>query len=86
MTNTHTPLDRLDRIEALLADTAEITIAHSDILTRLETTVANHDAALIRIENAISQLITQVTDNNTRIREIFEYLYAERPNGRGEQQ
>lgn len=89
--------DRLDRIEALLADTADLVVAHNEVLTRLEGTVTRHDEALTRIESAIAQLTTstnqaitlasensrQIAVANQRIQEILEYLYAERPNGRG---
>jgi Mn-containing catalase len=51
--------ERLDRIEALLADTADVTLSHGEILANLVTTVSNHDSALSRIENALNQLTTQ---------------------------
>ncbi|KAB8316127.1 hypothetical protein SD81_028510 [Tolypothrix campylonemoides VB511288] len=69
MTNAEPPSSRLDRLEAILSDTAELVLAH--------------DEALNRIENAIEQLTTRVAENNQRIEQILEYLFRERPNGRG---
>jgi len=60
--------DRLDRIEKILENTAEIVLAH--------------DEALTRIEAAIQQLVETTTQNSQRIEQILEYLFRERPNGR----
>jgi len=60
--------DRLDRIEEILENTAEIVLAH--------------DEALSRIESAIQQLVETTTQNSQRIEQILEYLFRERPNGR----
>lgn len=60
--------DRLDRIEEILENTAEIVLAH--------------DEALSRIEAAIQQLVETTTQNSQRIEQILEYLFRERPNGR----
>ena len=63
---------RLDQLTALMEDTAEVVLAH--------------DTALTRIETAIAQLVTTTTQNSQRIEQILEYLFRERPNGRGNQQ
>lgn len=68
MTNAEPPSSRLDRIEAILSDTADLVLAH--------------DEALNRIESAIEQLTTRVAENSERIEQILEYLFRERPNGR----
>lgn len=95
--NSESINNRLDRIEATLADVADLTLAHDEVLLRLEETASQHDEALTRIESAIAQLtastnqainlatqaISMASENNLRIREILEYLYQERPNGRG---
>lgn len=60
--------DRLDRIEEILENTAEIVLAH--------------DEALTRIESAIQQLVETTTQNSQRIEQILEYLFREHPNGR----
>jgi len=60
--------DRLNRIEEILENTAEIVLAH--------------DEALTRIEAAIQQLVETTTQNSQRIEQILEYLFRERPNGR----
>jgi len=72
---------RLDRIEALLADVA---LQNADVIAR-------HDEALTRIETALERLtdrvdnLTSVTATNShRIEQILEYLFRERPNGRGD--
>lgn len=62
---------RLDQLTTLMEDTAEVVLAH--------------DAALTRIEAAISQLVTTTTQNSERIEQILEYLFRERPNGRSNQ-
>ena len=59
---------RLNRIEEILENTAEIVLAH--------------DEALTRIEAAIQQLVETTTQNSQRIKQILEYLFRERPNGR----
>ncbi len=63
--------DRLDQLTALMEDTAEVVLAH--------------DEALTRIESAIQQLVTTTAQNSQRIEMILEYLFQERPNGRGNQ-
>ncbi|NEQ24765.1 MAG: hypothetical protein F6K28_37815 [Microcoleus sp. SIO2G3] len=75
---------RLDRIEALLADVAEVVLQNADVTAR-------HDEALTRIETALERLtdrvdnLTSVTAiNSQRIEQILEYLFRERPNGRGD--
>jgi methyl-accepting chemotaxis protein len=60
--------DRLDRIEEILENTAEIVLAHNEALTRIEA--------------AIHQLVETTTQNSQRIEQILEYLFRERPNGR----
>ncbi len=88
---------RLDRLETLLAEVgdvvlqnAEVTANHSAILTRLENSASRHDEALTRIEGALEQLTNRVdtlaavtAQNNDRMEQILEYLFRERPNGRG---
>lgn len=59
---------RLDQLTVLMESTADVVLAH--------------DAALTRIETAISQLVTTTTQNSERIEQIIEYLFRERPNGR----
>jgi hypothetical protein len=68
MTNAEPPSGRLDRLEEILADTADLVLAH--------------DEALSRIESALEQLTNRVAENNQRIEQILEYLFRERPNGR----
>ncbi len=68
MTNAEPPSGRLDRLEEILADTADLVLAH--------------DEALSRIESALEQLTDRVAENNQRIEQILEYLFRERPNGR----
>ncbi len=60
--------DRLDRIEEILENTAEIVLVHNEALTRIEA--------------AIQQLVETTTQNSQRIEQILEYLFRERPNGR----
>ncbi len=84
MTNAEPPSSRLDQIEAILAQVADVTLQNSEVATR-------HDEALNRIENALERLTNRVdalttvtTQNNQRIEQILEYLFRERPNGRGD--
>ena len=67
--------DRLDRIEEILENTAEIVLAHDEALVRIE-------AALERTESAIQQLVQTTTQNSQRIEQILEYLFRQYPNGR----
>ncbi len=66
---------RLDRIETLLADMADVVISNAETTDR-------HDTALTRIESALDRLTERVAVNNDRIEQILEYLFRERPNGR----
>ena len=85
--------NRLDRIEALLADVAEVTLQNADV-------AANHDQALTRIEGALEQLTT-TTERlaeeaaqdrqqaaidrqafQTEIQRIWQYLLQQGGNGR----
>ncbi|MFL9458067.1 hypothetical protein AB0756_39520 [Tolypothrix campylonemoides VB511288_2] len=87
MTNTPEPTNaRLDRIEAVLADMAEVVISNADTTNR-------HDAALTRIEDAIIGLISTTerianeaaTDRQifqTEIQRIWDYLLRQSGNGR----
>jgi hypothetical protein len=68
--------DRLNRIEATLADVADLVLTHNEALTRIESAIA-------QLTVSTNQAITLASENNLRIREILEYLYQERPNGRG---
>ena len=74
---------RLEQLTILMEDTAEVVLAHDASLTHLENVALTHDAALTRIEAAISELVTATTQNNDRIEQILEYLFREKPNGRG---
>ncbi|MBR8841068.1 MAG: hypothetical protein DSM106950_45755 [Stigonema ocellatum SAG 48.90 = DSM 106950] len=71
MTTNPPSESRLDQLAALMEDTAEVVLAH--------------DAALTRIEASIQQLVTTTTQNSQRIEMILEYLFQDRPNGRGNQ-
>ena len=84
---------RLDRIEALLGDVAEVTLQNAEV-------AANHDQALTRIEGALEQLTTTterlVTEAaqdrqqaaidrqafQTEIQRIWQYLLQQGGNGR----
>ncbi len=66
---------RLDRMEAVLLDTADLVLAHNEALTRIE-------GAIEQLTNRVDTLTTITTQNNQRIEQILEYLFRERPNGR----
>jgi len=67
--------DRLTRIEAVLADTADLVLAHNEALTRIEHAVE-------RLTDRVDQLTETTAINSHRIEQILEYLFRERPNGR----
>lgn len=67
--------DRLTRIEAVLADTADLVLAHNEALIRIE-------GAIERLTDRVDVLTETTAINNHRIEQILEYLFRERPNGR----
>ncbi len=69
------PSSRLDRIEAILSDTADLVLAHDEALNRIE-------GALGQLTSRVDALTAVTTQNNQRIEQILEYLFRERPNGR----
>ncbi len=76
MTNAEPPSSRLDRIEAILSDTADLVLAHDEALNRIE-------GALEQLTSRIDTLTSATAQNSQRIEQILEYLFRERPNGRG---
>ena len=74
MTNTNElqpePIaDRLDRLENLILEMGEVVLSNAEAIAQLTAST--------------NQALNLATSNNERIREILEYLYTERPNGRG---
>jgi hypothetical protein len=75
MTNAEPPSSRLDRIEAILSDTADLVLAHDEALNRIE-------GAIQQLTNRVDVLAEITANNSHRIEQILEYLFRERPNGR----
>lgn len=75
---------RLDRIEALLADVAEVALQNADVTARHDEALTRIETALDRLTNRIDSLTSVTAINSHRIEQILEYLFRERPNGRGD--
>ncbi|KAB8315334.1 hypothetical protein SD81_032660 [Tolypothrix campylonemoides VB511288] len=75
---------RLDRIEALLADTADLVLAHDEALARIEEQTNRNARAIEALTTSTTETLRLVADNSRRIEQILEYLFRERPNGRGD--
>ncbi|GAB1540156.1 hypothetical protein NUACC21_28250 [Scytonema sp. NUACC21] len=86
MTNTpEPPSSRLDRLEAILTDTAEIVLAHNDALTRIEGAIAKLTTTTERLAAEAAEDRQQAAIDRqsfqTEIQRIWEYLLRQGGNG-----
>lgn len=82
---------RLDRLETIVGDIGEVVLQISEVTQANSVAIAqltNRVDALTTSTTEAIQLIAQnsrqIARNNDRIEQILEYLFRERPNGRGD--